>query len=99
MDELLLTSVKTSYESYKQNLVAKEKELVQLIFQQGIKEGEFESFNTKLYADLFVTSMQGLRVAIIHKKKLIETKEEDYEAAEQYQKQLTTIFLKSITKA
>lgn len=43
--------------------------------------------------------MQGLRIAIIHKKKLIETKEEDYDAAEQYQKQLITVFLKSITKA
>ncbi len=99
MDELLLTSMKSSYEAYKENLTAKEKELINLIFQQGIKEGEFESFNTKAYADLFVTAMQGLRIAIIHKKKLIETKEEDYEAAEQYQKQLITIFLKSITKA
>ncbi len=98
MDEWSLTSVKSSYESYKQSLIAKEKELVQLVFQQGIKEHEFESFNAKLYADLFVTAMQGVRMAIIHTKNLIETKEEDYEAAEQYQKQLTSVFLKSITK-
>jgi TetR/AcrR family transcriptional regulator len=99
MDEHLLTSMQSSYDSYKQSLVAKEKELIQLIFQQGIKDGEFESFNTKLYADVFVTAMQGVRLAIIHKKKLNDTKEEDYQVAEQYQKQLTSIFLKSITKS
>lgn len=98
MDELLLTSMKSSYETYKQNLMAREKELVQLILQQGVKEGEFELFNAKAYADLFVTAMHGIRIAIIHKKKLIETQEEDYEAAENYQKQLAAIFLKSIVK-
>lgn len=99
MDEMMLTAMKTSYEEQRQQLMMKEKELVQQIFQQGIKSGEFKSFNAKSHADLFVTSMHGLRVVFIHKKKLIETTEEDYQMAEHYQKQLAALFLESITKA
>ncbi|MBS1507449.1 MAG: TetR/AcrR family transcriptional regulator [Bacteroidetes bacterium] len=98
LGEHTLSAMKASMDVFKQNLEKQEKELIRRIFQEGIKNGEFESFNAKAYADLFVATMQGLRVSVIHKKTLSETKEEDYQLAEQYQKQITAIFLKSISK-
>jgi TetR/AcrR family transcriptional regulator len=97
IDEQSLTIVKSSSEKLHEHLVLKETKLVQHILSMGIKAGEFTSFATQTYADLLVTSMRGLRVLMIHKKELIDP--EDYAKAEHYQKQLTTLFLKAITKS
>lgn len=99
VDEQSMATLKASAETHRQNMEEREKELVHLILKQGIKEGEFKSCNAKSIADLFVTTMRGLRVAIIHKKNLVDTKEEDYQASEKYQQQLVAIFLKSLSKA
>ena len=98
LGEHSLAAMKASFDVYKENLLKKENELIRHIFQDGMKKGEFESFNAKLYADLFVATLQGLRAAVIHKKALSEAKEEDYLLVEQYQKQITSIFIKSILK-
>lgn len=98
LGEHTLTAMKASMDGFKRNLEQQEKELIRRIFQEGIKTGEFESFNAKAHADLFVATMHGLRMSVIHKKPLSETKEEDYQLAEQYQKQITALFIKSIIK-
>lgn len=97
-DEFQLTTLKGSFDAFKKDFFAKEKELVKNIFQQGVKSGEFESCNTRNYADLLVTTMHGLRMGMVHKKKLTEAKEEDYAASEQYQQQLVAVFLKALNK-
>src|SRR6478736_3179718 len=95
LGEQTITSMKTSLMEFKEAFLTKEKELVQTILNQGIREREFDGINAKSHADLFVTTMWGLRM-LMHKKE--NTTDEDYQKLEYYQKQLTSLFLKAITK-
>jgi AcrR family transcriptional regulator len=96
LSDSTITSLKTSLQEFKDIFLAKEKELVQTILNQGIREREFDGINAKAQADLFVTTMWGLRM-LLHKKE-IKT-DEDYQKVEYYQKQFTSLFLKAITKS
>jgi AcrR family transcriptional regulator len=96
VDEQSLTLLKSSSEKLHETLVLQETEQVQQILGDGISNHEFEPFPIKLYADLFVTALRGLRVLAIHKKDMIT--DDDYKKAEHYQKQFITLFLKAIQK-
>ena len=96
LSDSTMTSLKTSLHEFKDTFLAKEKELVQAILNQGIREREFDGISAKAHADLFVTTMWGMRM-LLHRKE-IKT-EEDYLKVEHYQKQFTALFLKAITKS
>lgn len=96
LSEPTITSMKSSLMEFKEAFLSKEKELVQTILNLGIRAREFDGINAKSHADVFVTTMWGLRM-LLHKKEI--TTDEDYQKLEHYQKQLTTLFLKAITKS
>ncbi len=91
-----LADMKSSMDTFKENIIAQEKELIQTILQQGIKDDEFESISAKAHADLFITTLYGIRLQFIKKGEIPSAS--DYSIADHYQKQLTSFFLKAIIK-
>ena len=91
-----LTEMKSLLEKWKESFSVKDKELILAILQQGVRDGEFESIPAKSHADLFVTTLQGLRTLFIKKGEIAT--EQDYQKAEHYQKLLLSFFLKAIIK-
>lgn len=85
-----LTEMKSFLEKWKDGFMIEEKELIQAILQQGVRDSEFDSVQPKSHADLFITTLYGIRYLFI-KKGEIPT-EKDYQMADHYQKQLLSFF-------
>jgi len=83
------------YDELKVSFFNKEMELVQKIFQQGIDQQEFNKFPVKEYADLFLSSMVGLRATALTSK-ATENRNPDYDKVERQTSLFVELFLKSV---
>ncbi|WP_299250669.1 TetR/AcrR family transcriptional regulator [uncultured Cytophaga sp.] len=75
-----------------------ETELIESIFQEGIKKKEFNNMNTKTMADAYISSAQGLRTLTIKNRNSYVLEKSDFEEIETRINIIAEIFIKAIKK-
>jgi TetR/AcrR family transcriptional regulator len=90
-------TVKPVYASCNKEFEQRERKIIEEILQAGIASKEFSKIDVSKHAQLFVSSLQGLRVLMIKQRDSFLLTPEDYAELSEYQTLLTQVFVKGIS--
>jgi hypothetical protein len=75
----------------------KEKEIVEKIFEKGIKKGIFSIDDTGNTASLFLDLLKGLRVSVVNDKRTMFIDQDEYDSLKIKTLAFTELFIKGIS--
>ncbi len=90
-------TIKPAYVACNKEFEQRERKIIEQVLQAGVSAKEFSTIEVPKYAQLFTSSLQGLRVLMIKQRDSFQLTQEDYAELHYYQTLLTQVFVKGIS--
>jgi TetR/AcrR family transcriptional regulator len=93
-----LESLKPAFAKFHDEFAIRERTIIREILQSGIDSKEFTAMDPVMYADFFVSALQGFRTHLLKQRDSYLLTPADYSNLGDYHTLFTTIFIKGISK-